>query len=71
MLSCAFEDKQNFDRERGKRRKQIFSGRNYLGEIIGTCVQVDLRHKNPEQGAGDDWIIDSVNNLELPPVKQS
>lgn len=34
-------------------------------------MQVDLRHKNPEQGAGDDWIIDSVNNLELPPVKQS
>lgn len=33
-------------------------------------MQVDLRHKNPEQGAEDDWIIDSVNNLEMSSVKQ-
>lgn len=45
-------------------------GETTQGEIIGICVQVDLRHKNPEEGADDDWIIDSVNNLEMSPVKQ-
>lgn len=66
MLSWTFKNK-GFDREKGNRRKEAFSERSSLEEIMAS----ELRHKNPGQGTWGEWSIYSVSDLEMTPMKQS